>query len=281
MTGPEAEYGERLRRALQAAADGIAPSRDGYERIHRRIARQPAQGGLGWLLGRANSAAARRLWISDSRLWLGDAWLLLTEGAARPAWRWLHGLMLRVWQSAALPAWRWLRDTWLRSLRPWLTEGPPERVRRWLGDGDGWLRPVLATAGAIFIAAAAVLAIPGLRQGIMEAGSVGASTAPKLPGSHQASVPGAVPRSSGHAVPIAPRRSPGSSVKPSASHRRGASPPATCPPSPGLATPGPTPTDTTVPVSTAGPCGTPTSGPTPSPSPSTSPSATPSDTATP
>ena len=36
MTDPEAEYGERLRRALHAAADGVVPSGDGLERIRTR-----------------------------------------------------------------------------------------------------------------------------------------------------------------------------------------------------------------------------------------------------
>ncbi len=40
MTEPEAEYGERLRRALHAAADSVVPSGDGLERIRSRIAHE-------------------------------------------------------------------------------------------------------------------------------------------------------------------------------------------------------------------------------------------------
>jgi hypothetical protein len=53
MTDPEAEYGERIRRALHAAADGVVPSGDGLERIRARIAQKPARDrlGLGMFLG--------------------------------------------------------------------------------------------------------------------------------------------------------------------------------------------------------------------------------------
>ena len=42
MTEPESEYGERLRRALHAAADGVVPSGDGLERIRSKIAHKLA-----------------------------------------------------------------------------------------------------------------------------------------------------------------------------------------------------------------------------------------------
>ena len=60
MTEPEAEYGERLRRALHAAADSVVPSGDGLERIRSRIAHKPARDsfGLGLLLDWLRSVAA-------------------------------------------------------------------------------------------------------------------------------------------------------------------------------------------------------------------------------
>ena len=43
MTDPQAEHGERLRRALHAAAAGVVPSGDGLEPIRARITQQPAR----------------------------------------------------------------------------------------------------------------------------------------------------------------------------------------------------------------------------------------------
>lgn len=278
MTDPEAEYGERLRRALHAAADNVVPSGDGLDRIRRRITHQPGHDSLVWLIGWMNSTGAMRLRLSDSRLWLDDTWLRLSEGVLRPAWRWLDDTWQRLSEGVLRPAWRWLGDTWQRLLQPGRSDGWRALVRRWLSDG--WLRPVLATAGAVLIATIAVLAIPGLRQGIIEAGSVGTSSNPSAPGSPRGIIPGPVTQPPVQSTRASSTRSPGLSAKPSSSHHPGTVPPTVCPTAPGTATPNPTSTSTS-PASTAGPCPTPSPSPSPTSSPTSSPSASPSSSTTP
>ena len=72
MTDPEAEYGERIRRALHAAADGVVPSTDGLERIRAKIAQKPARDrlGLGMFLGLGLLTSAARERLRASGGWL-------------------------------------------------------------------------------------------------------------------------------------------------------------------------------------------------------------------
>jgi hypothetical protein len=168
MTEPEAEYGDRLRRALHAAADGVVPSGDGLERIRSRIAREPATDSLGLLVGWLRSIALEiRAGMPDVR-------------AVLPALRSVLEAMktvLEALKTTVVPA--------LRSVLPVVTAmvvAAKSRVPERLRISDGWMRPVLATAGAVFIAFAAVLAIPGLRQNIIPTGSSGPNPAVSQPG---------------------------------------------------------------------------------------------------
>ena len=148
MTEPETEYGERLRRALRAAADGVVPSGDGLERIRSRIAHEPARDTFGLLLGWLRSLAA------DVRSSMPDIRSVL------PALKSLLPLVKSV-AAAIVPLISSLRAI-ITSVVVRLKSVVPERLR----GSDGWLRPVLATAGAVVVALiVAFVAIPGFRQG--------------------------------------------------------------------------------------------------------------------
>jgi hypothetical protein len=189
MTDPEAEYGERLRRALHAAADSVAPSGDGLERIRSRIAHERAPDSfvlfIGWL----------RSVVSDARAGLPDL---------RPVVTALRSLPPAI-KSALLPA---IKSVLLAiaSITVTLWSSGRDRLR----TGDGWMRLVFATAGAVFIVAAAtILAVPGLRQSVgVTVGLTSPNPPAKPPGG--VNVPTANPIATGSATPTAPQqRQPG------------------------------------------------------------------------
>ncbi len=192
MTDPEAEYGERLRRALHAAADSVAPSGDGLERIRSRIAHERAPDSfvlfIGWL----------RSVVSDVRAGLPDL---------RPVVTALRSLPPAI-KSALLPA---IKSVLLAiaSIAVTLWSSGRDRLR----TGDGWMRLVFATAGAVFIVAAAtILAVPGLRQSVgVTVGLTSPNPPAKPPGG--VNVPAANPFATGSATPTAPRQQP-SGVQP-------------------------------------------------------------------
>ncbi len=245
MTEPEADYGERLRRALHAAADTVVPSGDGLERIRRRTARTPAQDGLGWLAAWLRFAVLDRFappggWRTPAfvegwrqRLPRAFSQLALVD-RLRPLWLWLwlsHG-----WQRlAGADALRRLRppDGWPRLTIPdgmrrlarpdgwrWLTSSAawrqlrlPDSWRR-SAPANGWMRPVFATAGAVIVAIMAIMAIPQLRQGVIATFSAGSSTSsnPSSPGNPV----GVVPSGTGQG-PLLPSTSPASTSTPTKS----------------------------------------------------------------
>lgn len=174
MTEPEAEYGDRLRRALHAAADGVVPSGDGLERIRHRIAQEQSRDSLSLLLGWLKSSLLDfRYLIGDLRSVMPPVATTLKEkgppflAAAAVA---LKSALL-AFAAAVISASRAARRSGVpavRSVAIAVRARVPERLR----ESDGWLRPVLATAGAVLVAVAVMLAIPGIRQNIMPSGNV-------------------------------------------------------------------------------------------------------------
>ncbi len=262
MTEPEAEYGERMRRALHAAADSVVPSGDGLERIRSRIAHEPSREGLGLLLGWLRSVTA------DVRA---------SPPSLRP--------VIAALKSSLVPV--------VKSGLPTVTaivvalKSAVQRPRA----GGGWLRPALAAAGAALVAAAAILGSPALRHTVAaQISSLLQHTNPKPPANHPAinlgpGTPGPSP-----AIPLpSPSPSPSSAKAPP----RPIQPtplPTTCAPLTGQASPAatpaaaprqarttcqtqaPAPTPTpppTSPPSTSSPAPTPTLSPTPSGTPAT------------
>ena len=167
MTDPEAEYGERLRRALHAAADGVVPSGDGLERIRSRIAHEPARDRLRLAprlaevprSGRQVQHAGRAVCPSRAEV---------SPAADRISRRWSSP---RPPSCARVGQVRGAADVALPLISPrcagqvhaaadqvgggrvgsifvTLRSHVPERLR----VSDGWLRPVIATAGAVFVA---------------------------------------------------------------------------------------------------------------------------------
>ena len=213
MTEPEAEYGERMRRALHAAADSVVPSGDGLERIRSRIAHEPSREGLGLLLGWLRSVTA------DVRA---------SPPSLRP--------VIAALKSSLVPV--------VKSGLPTVTaivvalKSAVQRPRA----GGGWLRPALAAAGAALVAAAAILGSPALRHTVAaQISSLLQHTNPKPPANHPAinlgpGTPGPSP-----AIPLpSPSPSPSSAKAPP----RPIQPtplPTTCAPLTGQASPAATP----------------------------------------
>jgi len=298
MTEPEAEYSERLRRALHAAADGVVPSRDGLERIRHRIAHEQSRDSfallLGWLksvvmdcrfliadlrsatppirpIARAGKLRAMRVLAPVAAL--VSAAVAALAPAARsaamtvvPAARTAAAAVLRAAVPALRSAGRTIRSasSAVRTAIPVVKSIVPERLRA----NDGWLRPVLATAGAVLVAIVMILAIPGLRQNIMQ-------TSNESPRTGQ-SPPGGAPGTDGASPGVSARQGTSVSASPSASSspKRGSRTPAPCPTS-WVLSPSAASTSTCPPITP--PAGIPTASP--SPSPTLSPS--PTDTASP
>ncbi len=228
MTDPQAEHGERLRAALHAAADSVVPSGDGLERICGRIAPEPALDsfGLGLLRGWLRSAAAE--------FRVGLPYLRPLAAARKP---------VRLPAAAS-------HQIRVRSHR--LDRGGAEarRAAATASQRGGRLRPALATAGAVLVAAAAILAIPGLRQNatmrisslMYSAGQLSGDHhgRPKPPASHPAiaSGPGTQGPSPTTSFTAPPRRS---SARPSHRPKHPTTPPTTCAPVPGQVSPAATP----------------------------------------
>jgi len=144
MTEVEAEYGERLRRALHAAADGVVPSGDGLERIRHRIVHRPAWDSFG---------------VGLLRDWLGSA--AAGFGVGLPDLR----LVIAALKAVLLPA-AASRQIGAASSRLDRGRGEVRRAPATASRRGGLLGPVFTTAGAVVVAAAAILAIPGLRQNV-------------------------------------------------------------------------------------------------------------------
>ncbi len=185
MTEPQAEYDDRLRRALNAAADGVVPSADGLERIRHRIAEQRSQGSLAMLIGWLTAALMDfkyLLWGLRSAMPPVSAALkstvpisaavtvalrsALTAATAAVGWatrRARHGASATVPAvKAAVPAVMSAVPAVMSAVTA-VKAKVPERLR----SNDGWLRPVLATAGAVVVAVVMILAIPGIRQNLL------------------------------------------------------------------------------------------------------------------
>jgi hypothetical protein len=243
MTEPEAEYGERLRHALHAAADSVVPSGDGLERIRSRIAHEPARDGPGLLLGWLRAVTA------DVRA---------SQPGLRPVIAALRSGLVPVVKSGLAAV-----TSIVVSLKP--------AVRRRPRAGGGWLRPALAAAAAALVAAAAILGSPGLRHTVAaQISSLLQHASPKPPASHPAitlvpGTPGPSP-----AIPL-----PSPSARPSWAKApprpiQPAPLPATCAPLTGQASPAATPAAAPRPARTT--CQTqapaaPTSAPAPTPPP--------------
>ena len=162
MTEPEAEYGERLRRALHAAADSVVPSGDGLERIRSRIAHERAPDSFGpapWLAAfgrlRTSGPACPICGLSSQH-----------SGPCPPA---IKSALLPAIKSAQLAT----KTVVLPAVKSALLAIASVAVTLWSSGrdrqrtGDGWMRLVFATAGAVFIVAAVtILAVPGLRQSV-------------------------------------------------------------------------------------------------------------------
>jgi hypothetical protein len=155
----------------------------------------------------------------------------------------------------------------------------PDAIRRAALPG-GWMRPVLATTGAVIVAVVAVLAIPALRQSVIPTGAnstpgpgsaqkgqgtvtghggTGPVTIPPVMSSNPQASPSSTGSRSSSPAPTKCAHSAGT-VSPATS-ASSPSPAATCTPTPGSsASPTPTPTMTT-------PTPTPTLTPTPTPTP--------------
>jgi hypothetical protein len=277
MTDPQAEHGERLRAALHAAADSVVPSGDGLERIFGRIAPEPVLDsfGLGLFRGWLRSVAAE--------FRVGLPYLRPVTAARRP---------VRLPAAAS-------HQIRVRSHR--LDRGGAEARRAAATAslrGDR-LRPALAAAGAILVAAAAILAIPGLRQNAtMRISSLMHSAGqltrdhhgrPKPPASHPAIASGPGTQRPSPTTPFTapPRRS---SARPSHRPKHPTTPPTTCAPVPGQVSPAataaaPRPTSTTALRPTRTTCRTPTRTltwpPTPTPTQATPPTPTPTLSPTP
>ena len=270
MTEPEPDYGERLRRALHAAADSVVPSEDGLERIRSRIAHEPARTAS----ASACSSAGCDRSPPTCRAGLPDPRPVIA--ALKPA--------LLAAASDQIRA---------RSHR---LDGGGAEVRRAAATASqrgGRLRPVLATAGAVLVAAAAILATPGLRQlatvqisSLIHSPRVGQLTRDhpgrlKPPRASQRSPQGLAPRDRAPLTPITSPPQRRSSARPSHLPTQPTTPLTTCAPVPGQASPAATPAAAPRPASTTAlrrtrtTCRTPTPTPTPTPTLTWAPTPTP------
>ncbi len=317
MTDPEAEYGERLRRALHAAADGVVPSGDGLERIRTRIAHEPAREGFGLLLGWLRSLAADvRSSMPDVRsvlpalksvLPLIKSVLPLVKSALAPVKSALAPVKsaLPPIKSAlppvksALPPVKSALPPIKSALAPVRSTLPPIKsaaaavgsifvtlrslVPERLRGSDGWLRPVIATAGAVLVAViVTILAVPGLRQGVTASFGLTTPSAQSSQPSGQHGTGGLPAGTTGSATPPASTQ-PGASSTHTTQCPRGklttgghspvAKNPTACPtkssaPAPIRTTSLPPPIQSVSPTPSTSPSPSPTPDPSPDPSPS-------------
>lgn len=277
MTEPEAEYGDRLRRALHAAADGVVPSGDGLERIRHRIAQEQSRDSLALLLGWLKSS------LLDFRYLIGDLRSVMPPIAAPLKGKGLPFVAaaaialksaLLAFTAAVMSAARAAGQATVPAVRSAATAVRarfPERLR----ESDGWLRPVLATAGAVLVAVMVMFAIPGIRQEIMPSGNV---TSPPKQGPSGPGAPDGTASPQSTTSTATPSQTASPSPTATRHHKRTAVTQPTCTQS------GVNPTgDTTICLSTPpGPATPPATSsspsPTPTPSPTFSPSPSPSPT---
>src|ERR1700691_382640 len=145
MTGPEDDLEQALRKALSAAVGGVEPGADGLERIRARTSRPPRR----WPLAMASGVVERaRNWV-----WRGH-WVW-----ARPSF---HQVGERVRHHAR--HWAGFSSPVPRAMPRSMSRALIQAAR------SNWVRPAAVLGGVASIAAAA-LAVPPLRQAIVQASS--------------------------------------------------------------------------------------------------------------
>src|SRR5580693_4660339 len=131
MTEPDSKFEEEVRRALCAAGDLVVPAGDGLHKIRARAARRPYA--LSWILAYATHLPSRLL-----------TWLRVAGSEVNAT---AHG----------------------HSSLPLATQRWRYRAMHTLRSPSSWIRPVLAATAALVIVIGALLAVPRLRQTIVQA----------------------------------------------------------------------------------------------------------------
>jgi len=245
MTPVNGNFDEMLRSALHAEVDSLEPAEAGLDRIRRRT-HAP------WLVRQASlmltecADLVRLIGIRLEPRITGMRAAIAAEGGLWAAFVAVLSSTVAAGAALVMPSRR--RGAMHRGRPAGPAGTPPERP----GSNLGWLRPVLAVAGAVVIVVAGVFGLAQVRDNLVL--ELFPSNAPASSSAGTASTSDQVPTLQGHSAT-------GAILPPSTQHGPAKpSPTATCSNTPNQqATTTPTPTDTTTP--SVAPSDTPTPAP--------------------